>query len=696
MSMRLLLVDNHDSFTYNLFQMLAQITGSAPHVVYNDAPWATVEALAYDAVVLSPGPGRPEVPRDFGLCQRLIETTQAPLLGVCLGHQGVGVAWGARVSAAPQVMHGRASAVYHDDDPLFAGLPSPFEAVRYHSLAVDGLAAPLQRIAWCTDGVVMGLRHRDLPQWGVQFHPESICTEHGAALLRNFVELARQRPRGVPPRGHPRWPEVRAHRARTDKAPTHTLQTRRLPEMPDPEAVFAALYAHQEDAFWLDSSQTSEGPCFSFMGAGARGSGRRLTHRVGATEEGLFQRLRRGLAGMRVDASAAPFPFVGGYVGYIGYEVKAECGGARAHPASTPDAAFTFVDRFIAFDHEAKVAYLAAVTPMARPADAESWFEVTAAAVDRAQRPPANPLGATGPLRLHRGGTYRDDIDRCLAEIRRGETYEVCLTTRMEAETAVDPFDFYRVLRRGNPAPYAAFLRFGTLAIASSSPERFLRVEANGAVEAKPIKGTRPRGATPSEDLRLAQALSTSVKDRAENLMITDLLRNDLGRTCAVGSVSVPALMRVESFATVHQLVSTVRGRLRPDVDALDCVQAAFPGGSMTGAPKQRTMEIIDTLEGSARGVYSGALGYFGLDGAADLNVVIRTAVFTPGKVQIGVGGAIVALSEPDDEIAELLLKGRALAEALGSPLPAVAKRPSARAAAESAEGADGSAESAP
>ncbi len=261
---------------------------------------------------------------------------------------------------------------------------------------------------------------------------------------------------------------------------------------------------------------------------------------------------------------------------------------------------------------------------------------------------------------------YLAAVQRAKDYIAAGDIYQVNLSQRLSAPLRTDPFALYLRLMEENPAPFAAYFDTPDATIISCSPERFLQVRGR-EVETRPIKGTRPRGATPEEDARLAEELRQSEKDRAENVMIVDLERNDLGRVCEFGSVHVPELFVVESYATVHHLVSTVRGRLRPEMTALDCLRASFPGGSITGAPKVRSMEIIEELEPTRRGLYTGAIGYLCFSGDMDTNIVIRTLVVKDGVAHFQVGGGIVADSDPEAEYQETLDKGRALARALAA-----------------------------
>ena len=669
--MRTLLIDNHDSFTYNLFQLLAEVNGVEPIVVCNDAAsWPELERLEFDNLVISPGPGRPDRAADFGVCAEAIRSCEKPLLGVCLGLQGIGWLEGGRVERAPEPMHGRVVAVEHDGTGLFSGIPSPFKATRYHSLA---LATPLPsalRETASSAGVPMAFEHRSRPQWGVQFHPESIATEHGKRLLANFRDL-------TPTAGQLACSFLASRTKKEQAERSAALKVRRLDLAPDPEIAFVSLYGASEQAFWLDSSRVGIRGRFSFMGDASGPLAEVLTHDARQGEP-LFDRLQQQLVDLRpAEVPDLPFEFDCGFVGYLGYELKSECGHAPGHPTDHPDAAFIFSDRLIAFDHEEHQTYLLCLHELGGEERAEAWLDATETLLTdlaAGREPESGPTCNVGPdsgsfpsaLSLARSREqYLADIDTCIEQLREGESYEICLTNQLRFDTQIDPLDLYRRLRRANPAPFASYLRFGDRAVLSSSPERFLNVNRDGGAEARPIKGTSRRGSTSEEDAALAATLAADEKNRAENLMIVDLLRNDLGAVCEVGSVEVPEMMAVETYETVHQLVSAVRGRLRSDIPALDAVRSCFPPGSMTGAPKKRTTEILDELEGAARGVYSGAIGWLGLGGAADLSVAIRTIVLAGGEATIGAGGAIVLQSDPEREYEEMLLKAVAALRAI-------------------------------
>jgi para-aminobenzoate synthetase len=682
--MRTLLIDNYDSFTYNLYQLLGEVNGRPPVVVRNGADWDTLRLDEFDAVVVSPGPGRPDRERDFGISARAILDSGLPVLGVCLGHQGITHLFGGEVGLAPEPMHGRVSAVRHTGVDVFKGLPSPFDVVRYHSLAAHRLPDELEAVAWTDDGVVMGVRHRTLPVWGVQFHPESISSEYGRELLANFRDLALARGRRAVP-------------GATGTAVPYAVHVRRVETLPDTEAAYRTLFAGGSHGFWLDSSNVIDGLSrFSFLGNGEGPLAEYVTYRVTdgfvtvqtpsrpgrdgeIVAQGFFDYLDAQLRQRSVPTpEGLPFDFNLGYVGYLGYELKAEAGAEAVHKAETPDAALLFADRMLAVDHVEGVCYLLALSREGDDTDAVGWLDATEQRLRALPAPAADPepvrfsgTGMTDPeaagvTRLrHDREAYLDRIARSMEQIRQGETYEVCLTNTVTMQAAIDPLTTYAHLRRISPVPYGALLDYPGVAVLSASPERFLTVGTDRVAESKPIKGTRPRGRTPQEDEALRLDLLGREKDRSENLMIVDLIRNDLNMVSEVGSVHVPKLFHVETYAPVHQLVSTIRGTLRPEETAVTCVRAAFPGGSMTGAPKLRTMEIIDRLEQGPRGVYSGSLGWFSLSGAADLNIVIRTLVATADRVSFGVGGAIVALSDPDEEFEETVVKSRAMVTAV-------------------------------
>jgi para-aminobenzoate synthetase len=629
--LRLLIVDNYDSFTLNLAHAAAQITGSMPEIVRNDeCDWAQIDGRNFDAIIISPGPGHPANARDFGVSAEVIRRAAMPVLGVCLGHQGIALEFGG-ILAYTEPAHGVVTGIRHDcSDPLFDKVPSPFDAVRYHSLTVaDPLPAQLRKLAWTEDGAIMALRHVTRPLWGVQFHPESILTGYGLTILANFLRAGRD----IPPIPKPK-PSIRGVRC--------------APSPKAPADLFRERFADKRNAFWLDSSLATSRDSNSFMGCSPESGGEIVSYRAPGQQltidrdgriehrtQSLFDFLDESLRQHRVDTSV---PFPGGYVGYFGYELRSDCGSPRRHVSTFPDAMLMRVDDVIRIGHSADESPSPQVLP---PVRGKSLVEPI--------------LGRE---------EYLERIQACLAHISRGEAYELCLTNHLNFDSDIPALRYYEALRRLNPAPYSAYLRFGDLEIACASPECFLRVDSAGHMESRPIKGTAPRSSTVAEDDRLRHLLATDARYRAENLMITDLVRHDLGRVARPASVRVPALMEVESYATVHQLVSTVTAELGVGLSAVDALRAAFPGGSMTGAPKLRAMELLDQLEPTARGIYSGSIGYLGFDGSADLNIVIRTAIFHRGRVSIGTGGAIIAQSDPQAEWDETKLKTAALLRA--------------------------------
>ncbi|MET1034141.1 MAG: chorismate-binding protein [Arthrobacter sp.] len=509
-------------------------------------------------------------------------------------------------------------------------------------------------------------------------------------------------------------------------APALLTRTVELPSTVSAPDLFAELYGGSAHAALLDSSNAGAADPggrnrFSILADASGEAGARAEHRDGTTllttgcavarvPGPFFDWLDRGWGRPRLRApEALEAGFALGWIGWLGYELKRETGGtdisaASESPAGTPDAALIHAGRGVVLDHLRGTAWLLALDAP----DARDWLDAARSAVLRlgrggaggpgiaraAGRSAADGVAAGGPAPggpapddgvpapvfacADRRTAYLDKVRAAQAEIHEGNSYEVCLTTALRASVpgpALDPWRVYLRLRLRNPAPFANYLRFGATAVAGTSPERFLRIGADGWMRAEPIKGTRRRSADPAEDGRLLADLASSPKDRAENVMIVDLLRNDLVRSADPDTLSVPRLCHVESYATVHQLVSTIDARLRPDASRAEAVASAFPAGSMTGAPKISTMRILDALEdGRARGLYSGAVGYFSHTGSADLSVVIRTLVMERSEagwlLTLGVGGAVTADSVPEDEWDEVAAKAHGVLSALGSRFP--------------------------
>jgi len=701
--MKTLIIDNYDSFTYNLVHLFAEVLDSEPTVIKNDdSQWCMEYINDFDQIVISPGPGHPQIEKDMGISNQILSQSQyiRPLFGICLGYQGLCFAEGACVSKAPEVVHGRRSIVRHTGENLFKDIPDSFAVVRYHSLVVTDLPSQLQPLAWTDDNVLMAVAHKVKPYWGVQFHPESIITDYGQQLVKNFCDMsASYNAKTDYKRDASTGNTIRSDLYFVEKdkniSSAKMLWYRKLPFYRESNTIFVSLFGTSQRAFWLDSNDhKSKMSQISIMGDASSPNSRCVYADVSRhsvvikTQSGkvsevantdFFSWLNSDLQSINFKDTykeELPFEVRPGWFGHLGYELKAECGGAKAHKAPLPDAAMIFAERIVVLDHQNKAIYLLALSTEETENDIERWadsLEAKLATVEALDDVSVSNYPTGHELKLRQGPEdYLKCIDECQRQIANGESYEVCLTNLVSfsLDKEIDPLILYRKLRADNPTSFSAFIRWPDWSVLSFSPERFMRINNDHCAESRPMKGTRKRSSDSKKDHALLMDLASNPKDKSENLMIVDLVRNDLGRCASLCGVSAEQLFKVETYATVHQMVSTITAKLRVEATAVDCVRASFPGGSMTGAPKVRTMEIIDRLEGGARGIYSGAIGYFAVNDVADFSIVIRSLVVDQEKITLGVGGAIIALSDPILELEEIGVKSQALLEPFGLGFP--------------------------
>lgn len=455
-------------------------------------------------------------------------------------------------------------------------------------------------------------------------------------------------------------------------------------DMETPVSVFAKIGRDRQNAFLLESVEGGERVArYSFIGIDpflrfrAKGGHYRIS--------GLREEDGDGHPVVRLQSLVNEFksyhpdslpPFSCGAVGYFSYDtirLYEEIPSKNPDDTGMDDIDFGFYQTLIAFDNCSHKLILITHILVSVPGSLESKLQAANSELDILEKSLRQPMPITtrkdvefnqNDLRSDfPAGDYMKGVDRIKEYIRAGDAFQVVLSQRLRAPCPADPFDIYRCLRIVNPSPYMYFLKLENTYVVGASPEMLVRVE-NGIVETRPIAGTRPRGSTPEEDARLADELMADEKERAEHIMLVDLGRNDLGRVSVHGSVSPKELMVVERYSHVMHIVSSVHGRLRPDLNALDALFACFPAGTLSGAPKIRAMEIIDELEPTRRGIYGGALGYIDFAGNLDTCIVIRTLVVRDGEAIIQVGAGIVADSVPQKENEECLNKGRALFKA--------------------------------
>ena len=425
------------------------------------------------------------------------------------------------------------------------------------------------------------------------------------------------------------------------------LTARILTRAVDPEALFLALHSEADDIFWLDAGASAVDG-WSYVGTG---------------EPSAVPR------GVRIDVgstTAAATPSLhSGWIGWLDYESGARAAGApTAESGSEPHEAGLRITRMAAFDHST-----GRVWAMAHESGLDDWAACVTSMTSEGAMHVVPPAPSRTAVARHTPVEYAALIERCRELIRAGTAYQLCLTTRFSVPGDHDAVAAYRRLRSATPAHHGGFLRIGDVALLSASPEQFLHSE-NGTISTRPIKGTRPRGRDAADDAALAAELAADPKERAENVMIVDLMRNDLSRVCEPGSIRVDALWAVETYPAVHQLVSTVSGRAAQGTTFGDLLAAAFPAGSMTGAPKLSAMTELSALEGGPRGIYSGCFGYVGDDGAIDLAMVIRSIVLDGHGARVGAGGGITWRSIASAEVAEVATKATAPLAALGAEMP--------------------------
>lgn len=443
--------------------------------------------------------------------------------------------------------------------------------------------------------------------------------------------------------------------------------------------IFLLFYGKEEMAF-LDSSLVNELGKYSILGLKPyqtfmKKDGKFYENEVLQKNQSFEQGLKHYLSEHK-DQNEFDIPMVSGAIGYFSYDYgreNMEIVSRQPDVCQIPEAVWTFYDVMIVEDCHRKEVYISAGGNTEDPGQQLQQIEWRILCKSREHRREGeNRENAAEKTQIQKENVqfyfekedYKNSIEKMVQYMREGDIYIANMTQQLKIRSKKQPLDVFRTLRKKNPSPFGGFLDYGTCQIISASPERFLQLK-NRKVQTRPIKGTRKRGETPEEDALLYRELEQSEKDHSELLMIVDLERNDLNRVCVPGSVKVTELFSIETYATVFHLISNIEGTLKESCDVVDLLDAAFPGGSITGAPKYRAMEIIDELEHGKRGLYTGTLGYLTLDGACDWNIVIRTAVYKEGYYYLGVGGGITVESDPEFEYEETLQKAKAILEAL-------------------------------
>ena len=656
----ILVVDNHGFTTRILTHQLGAV-----HLV-TAAELLAVDLDNYTHVVIGHGSAAVDL-------QPLHEAPNLPVLAIGAGYQHLAALYGHTETTSAKPVYGQPVTHHHCGAELFAGLPVDVKLISYHAWRLHRMDTDRFAIhATGADDAVLAFRVQGTNHWGLHGDPAALQSMVGNAVINNFLALAPL----APTPSEPISPTTRRRQR-------YEVFTRSIVGELDTSATFATLQEDTSAAFWLDSASAHRGQGdLTVMGTNngelsqtirwnvttnaldvvAGSDAHQLT---GDVLDYLEEHLWEPTAVVDFDG------FTGGWVGYLGYEAKQATvpGHQNRWEATTPDAYWIQPQTFLRYDHRERS------TTLFSYHDPALLDTLEAALVFEPSTVSGVPERAdiAGQWRLS-AAEYEDRVGRIQELLHAGTAAGICLTDTFSMDArGLDGLELYGRLRANNPAPYAGYLRFNTfddsLEVLSASPEKYLSIDAAGTVESKPIKGTVARSSDPKQDAEVAASMAADTKIQSENLMITDLLRDDLATVTVPTTVQVPKLMAVESFATVHQLVTTVTGQLLPGTSAVDALKAVFPGGSMTGAPKNISLETLDALEAGPRGIYSGAMGWLGHRNTAELNVVIRTIIIDNEQLSIGAGGAVVVDSDPVAEEQEKHLKAQALMHSIAEQL---------------------------
>lgn len=656
----ILVVDSHGFTTRILTHQLGAV-----HVV-TVAELSALNLADYTHVVIGHGSETVDLaPLDIA--------SELPVLAIGSASQHLAARYGHETTDEAQPVYGQPVTHWHAAQGLFAQLSNPVELISYHAWRLDHMNPEMFEIEATDDnGLVLAFRVRGTNHWGLHAEPAALQSTAGARLIENFLALA-------PTRTEP----VAASSQTAPQRQRYELYTRELTGELDTAATFATLQDGASAAFWLDSAAAHLGQgALTMMGTNAGKLSQTIrwdvtTNTIDLDSAGTVERIEADVFDYLTDHAWDPAEpgnthgFHGGWVGYLGYEAKQAtvAGHVNRWEAPTPDAYWIRPQTFIRYDHQAHTTTLYAYHD---PMLLDELETVLVWGTTKSPEP-VPPSAVGGRWRLE-PDEYEQRVAQIQDLLKSGRAAGICLTDTFCMDAAgLDGLELYFRLRAQNPAPYAAYLRLNTfdddIEVLSASPEKYLSIDAAGTIESKPIKGTVARSNDPQLDVDIAAQMAIDPKIQSENLMIADVLRDDLAAVTVAGSIQVPKLMAVESFATVHQLVTTVTGQLLRGISAPEALKAVFPGGSMTGAPKRVSLTVLDELETGPRGIYSGAIGWIGDNNTAECNVVIRSIVIADGQLTIGAGGAVVVDSDPAAEEQEKHLKARAQLRSIAEQL---------------------------